>query len=115
MGKSRGGSVRSVQIERDQGAIEEATTQQTVHEAIWDKIHRKRFYLSEQALICQGSLRGDSGYTDCSPTAKKVLEGRYEYPEGFDSATRKLLEECAPIRQTVPKQSVSTMILRQDW
>ena len=43
MGKSRGGSVRSVKIEQDQGAIDEATTQQTVHEAIWGKIHRKRF------------------------------------------------------------------------
>ena len=115
MGKSRGGSVRSIQIERDRGAIEEATTQQTVHEAIWDEIHRKRFYLAEQAPICQGSLRGDFGYTACSPTAKKVLEGRYEYPEGFDSATRELLEECAPILQTVPKQSVSKIIRRQEW
>ena len=46
---------------------------------------------------------------------KKVLEGRYEYPKGFDLATRKLLEECARIRQTVPKQSVSTIIWRQEW
>ena len=71
MGNSRDGSVRSVQIERDRGAIEEATTQQTVHKAIWDEIHRKRFYLAEQAPIYQGSLRGDFGYTSCSPTAKK--------------------------------------------
>ena len=110
MGKSRGGSVRSVQIERYRGAIEEATTQQKVHEAIWDKIHRKRFYLAEQAPICQGSLRGDFGYTACSPTAKKALKGRYKYLEGFDLATRELLEECARIRQTVPKQSVSKII-----
>ena len=71
MGKSRGGSVRSVQIQRDQGAIDEATTQQTVHEAIWDEIHRKRFYLAEQAPICQGSLRGEFWYTACSSKAKK--------------------------------------------
>ena len=115
MGKSGGGSVKSVQIERYRGAIYEATTQQTVHKTIWDEIHRKRFYLAEQAPICQGSLRGDFGYTACSPTAKKVLEGRYEYPEGFDSATRELLEECARIRQTVPKRSVSTIIRRQKW
>ena len=55
MGKSQGRSVQSVQIERDQGAIEESTTQKTVHEAIWDEIHQKRFYLAEQAPICQGS------------------------------------------------------------
>ena len=45
-------------------------TQQKVHESIWDKIHRKRFYLAEQAPICQCFLRGDFGYTACSPTAK---------------------------------------------
>ena len=72
MGKSRGGSVRSVQIEQDWGEIDEATTQQTVNGAIWDEIHRKWFYLAEQAPICQGSLRGDFGYTAFSPTAKKV-------------------------------------------
>ena len=58
MGKIQGGSVQSVQIERDLEEIDEATTQSTVHEAIWDEIHRKRFYLVEQASICQGSLRG---------------------------------------------------------
>ena len=83
MGKSRGGSVQSVKIEQDQGSIDEATTQQTVQEAIWYEIHRKRFYLAEQASICRDSIRGEFGYTACSPTAKKVLEGRYEYPEGF--------------------------------
>ena len=80
MGKIQGGSVQSVQIERDLEEIDEATTQRTVHEAIWDEIHRKRFYLVEQASICQGSLRGDFGYTAFSPTAKKVLERGYYYP-----------------------------------
>ena len=46
MGKSRGESVQYAQIERDRGAIDEATTQETVHKAIWDEIHRKRFYLA---------------------------------------------------------------------
>ena len=85
-----------------------------MHEAIWDEIHLKRFYIVEQAPIWQGILRDDFEYTACSPTAKKVLEGRYEYPEGFDSATHKLLEECARIRQTVLKQSVATIIRRQE-
>ena len=80
------------------GKINEATTQQTVHKTIWDEIHRKRFYLAEQAPICQGSLRGDFGYTFFSPTSRKVLEVQYDYPEGFELETRKLLEECARIR-----------------
>ena len=115
IGKSWGGSVRSLQIERYHGAIEEATTQQTVHEAICCEIHQKQFYLAEQAPIFQGSLRGDFGYTACSPTAKKSLEVRYEYPEGFDLATCELLEECTRIRQTVLRRSVVTIIRRQEW
>ena len=51
MGKIRGGSMRLVKIEQERREIDEATTQQTVHEAIWDEIHRKRFCLSEQAPI----------------------------------------------------------------
>ena len=63
MSNIRGGSVRSVQIEQDRGEIDEATMQQTVHESIWDKIHRKRFYLAEQSQICKVILRDDFGYT----------------------------------------------------
>ena len=107
--------MRSIKIERYRGEIDEAMTQQTVYKAIWDNIHRKQFYLAEQSTICKGSLRGDFGYTALSPTATKVLKGTYEYPEGFDSATQKILEECAQIRQTVPKRSVSTIIRRQEW
>ena len=77
MGKCRGVSVQSVQLKQDRGAIEEATTQQTLHKAIWDENHQKLFYLAEQAPIYQGSLRGDFEYTACSPTARKLLEGRY--------------------------------------
>ena len=51
MGKSRGGSVQLLQIERYQGYTDEDTTQQIVHEAIWDEIHCKQYYLAEQTSI----------------------------------------------------------------
>jgi len=62
MGKSRGRSVSMVQVEDTTGNIVEHTTQQTIHAAIWDEIHRKRFFLAEEAPICQGRLRGEFGY-----------------------------------------------------
>ena len=43
MGKVQGGSVQSVQIERNLGEIDEATTQQTVHKSIYDDIRHKQF------------------------------------------------------------------------
>ena len=50
MGKIQGGSVQSVQIERDFGEIYKTTTQQTVHEAVWDE-----FQLQAILLIITGS------------------------------------------------------------
>jgi len=66
-----------------------------VEEAIWNKIHKKRFFLAEEAPIHQGKLRGDFGYCAISPTAKTILNGTYDYPNNFYEATRELCEECA--------------------
>ena len=59
--------------------------------AIWDRIHKKRFHLAEQAPICQGQLRGDFGYLANTPATSQVLAGTYNYPPGFDPATQELI------------------------
>ena len=74
---------------------------------------KKRFFLAEEAPICQGKLRGDFGYCAISPTAKAVLDGTYDYPDDFHEATRELCEECARIMLTVPSRSVSSLITRE--
>ncbi len=56
MKKQFGGSVRVVQVEDDEGELVEFTTQAEVHEAIWSNIHRCRFYLAVEALICSTPL-----------------------------------------------------------
>jgi len=70
MGKARGRSVSVVQVDDAAGNVVEHTTQESVQTAIWDEIHKKRFYLAEEAPICQGRLRGDFGYLSVSPMAK---------------------------------------------
>ena len=115
MSKPRGRSVRTVQMSDDEGRITEHSTQTTVQNAIWNKIHGQRFYLAEQAPICQGNLRGDFGYMAFSPVAKSVLDGTYVYPPDFDPATRELVEECARIRQKIPPNSVSDDISTSQW
>ena len=55
MGKARSGSVRKVLIEdEDSGTLTEQATQESVQQAIFDNIHRKRFYLEEAAPACNG-------------------------------------------------------------
>ncbi|KAL7524818.1 hypothetical protein ACHAXR_000726, partial [Thalassiosira sp. AJA248-18] len=115
MAKSKGRSVRTVQTVDEDGAVTDHTTQATVQEAIWNEIHGQRFFLAEQAPICQGQLRGEFGYMAFSPTARSILDGSYQFPPHFDQATRDLLLECASIRQTVPANSVDTDISREQW
>jgi len=68
-GKKRGRSVSSVQVENAAGIVTEYSGQQEVQEAIFSEIHQKRFFLAEQAPICNGWMRGAFGYTATSPVA----------------------------------------------
>ena len=86
-----------------------------IHRDIFNEIHNKRFYLAEEAPICQGELRGEFGYQAFSPTAKAILAGTYEYPDSFDQATREICEECAMIRHPITANAFSSDIRMQRW
>ena len=88
LGKKQGRGVRTVHTKADLGETLEHSTQALVQEAIWNEIHRKRFFLAEEAPICKGNLQGDFGYMAMSPTANAVLDGTYDYHADFDQATR---------------------------
>jgi len=47
--------------------------------------------------------------------AADILEGRYEFPENFDRATRELCEECALIHKIIPKNSVKIKMSKEDY
>ncbi len=117
MGKARGGSVCHVLVDSgDQsGLLTENVTQETVQEAIFNNIHRKRFFLAESAPICTGNLRGRFGYNAVTKTAKAILNGKYKYPPEFDQATKKICEECACIREMIPIDSMDTIIAKEQW
>ncbi len=79
MGKPRGGSVCRVLVkdENQEGVLTKNVTQDTVQAAIFNNIHRKRFFLAENAPICSGMLRGQFGYNAVTRTAKAILAGQY--------------------------------------
>ncbi len=97
LGKSWGGACFKVQVEQVEGTVKEINSKEELHKAIWDNIHRKRFYLTEDAPICSGPLRGAFGYNSVTPTAKAILEGTYNYPPDFDEVTKEILQECTLI------------------
>lgn len=107
--------MRRVQVRESDGAIREATTQREVEDSIWNEIHGKRFYLAEQAPICQGRLRGDFGYMANTKATREVLAGTYVCPEGTDSGTIDLFQEIAWLRSIIPENSVSTVMRRSGW
>jgi hypothetical protein len=78
-----------------------------VQETIFNEVHRKQYYLAEEAPICQGAFRGQFGYTATSPTARSVLDGTYDFSPDMDAATRELFEEIAHIRSMVPLDSLT--------
>jgi hypothetical protein len=59
----RGRSVRTVQVEDGTGRVIDYDTEETVQEAIFNEVHRKRYILVEEAPIRQGGLQGQFGYT----------------------------------------------------
>jgi len=91
-------------------------TQKSIHEAIWSNIHYKRFYLAEEAPICQGQLRQDFGYNATTVTTALILDGSYIYPEElFDQATKDLCIKCALTRKIIPENSVKIKMTKENF
>jgi hypothetical protein len=97
MRKNKGSSVKSAQIQDDEGGVTEFTAQKEVEGAIWSEIHGKRFYLAEQAPICQGGLRGEFGYMANIVAAQEVLDGVYMPEKDEHQGTLELFEKIARI------------------
>ena len=114
-GKPRGRSARVVQATEDDGRVIEIEGQEAVEDAIWDRIHRQRFYSSEAAPICRGSLRGEFGYMANTDAAREVLQGTYRFPPDFHEGTRDIFEECARIRSMIPANSASGVYTPEDF
>jgi hypothetical protein len=115
MGKKSGGSVQAVQVEDTEGNIEVLNTQAEIHEAIWSNIHRKRFYLADEAPICNSPLREIFRYNADTEAGEEVLSGTYEFEPGFDDATMRICQEVAAIREVVPADSVDAIVRKGDW
>ncbi|KAL7524606.1 hypothetical protein ACHAWF_001017, partial [Thalassiosira exigua] len=116
--KPKGRSARVVTTEElGEGEVTEHTGQSVVEQAIWNGIHKQRFYLAEHAPICKGEMRKALfGYRATTIVAKQVLlAGTYDYPEDFDETTRELCEVCGAIRLGVPARSVNSKIDRREW
>jgi hypothetical protein len=112
--KERSPPPTSVQVEGSNGTVTKHNTKKSVNNAIWTDIHHKWFHLAEEAPVCQGQLCQDLEYNAVSKTARAILDGTYEYPVSFDQATKELCQECALIRQIVPKDSVRIQITKED-
>ncbi len=101
--------------DEEQGTLTEHITQESVQEAFFDNIHRKRFFLAEAAPAYNGPLQGLFGYNAVTITAQQILDGLYPYPPDFDQATKEVCEECARIRMMIPQDSLNATITKNDW
>ncbi len=113
-GKKKTQSATSIQVEGKGGAIEHST-QETVEQTIFSKIHNKQYTMAGEAPTCNGTLFGKFGYTPDIPALRAVLDGTYVAPQDSDTATLELFEETAAICCRVPKDSVSMCITPAQW
>jgi hypothetical protein len=116
MGKKRGGLVCRIITDdpNNKGQQIKHTTQVSVQEAIFDNIHRLRFFLAESMPICQGRLRGGFGYNTISSVACTVLDGTFVYPNDFDEAKKEICWECAAIWALIPLDSMIILLTKED-
>ena len=115
MSLRRSRSVKVVQVENDDGTITDLEGKDVIEKAILSRIHDTRFYLAEQAPICQGTMRGKFGYLAINDASKRFLSGTYHYPAEFDQATREIMEECACIHRLIKPTPTSDSITRLNW
>ena len=73
MAKPRGRSARIVSESTDDGVVTEFEGQRAVEDAIFSRIHDHRFFLPEQAPVCQGMMRGEFGYQVNTLDGRQVL------------------------------------------
>ncbi len=110
----RGQIVRAVQIEDGTGRVIDYKTKDSVQEAIFNKVHWKRYNLAEEAPICQGVLRGQFDYISTFPTAQTILNGTYVFPPDMEETTKELFVEIAQIRSIVPPYSISGGVISRE-
>ncbi len=114
-GKKKTCSAAFIQIEGQNGAIMEQTTQDAVEQTILSEIHKKWYMLAGEAPICNGGLFQDFGYMATSPASRAVLDGTYVLPPSSDAATSELFSEISNICCLVPADSVSITITPLHW
>jgi hypothetical protein len=115
LGQRRGGGVSSVQVEEEEGQMNEYHTQSEVQSVIWSKIHQERYHLAEEAPICQGALRGDFGYNANTPSGDAVLNGTYTAHLSGQEGTHSIFRAISEIRSRVPANSIPHIINREAW
>jgi hypothetical protein len=115
MGQQSGRSVQSVQVAESGGGITEHTTQNGIENAIWTNIHQRRFFLAEDAPICQGDLRREFGYLANTEAAHAVLHGEYTPSHPINPATADIFAEVARTRSIIPRNYISDLVTAGDW
>ena len=76
----------------------------------------KRFRLAFSAPSYQpGHIFNNIGFLGNTEAASQILEGKYDYPQYTDPATKLLLQEVAKIYAQIPNEELTTFVLAEDF
>ena len=88
----------SVHEEKGSEVIEHMRKLAVKQEAIFEKVHNKRFTMAESAPIYHSPMVEEFGYNSTTPAAQAVLDDMYAITPELEASTAEIFHECARIR-----------------
>ena len=116
LGKLNGGSITKVDVEQDNGTIEEITTKEGIESACMEE-NELKYRQTQQSPCMIEPLASELGYLGITDSCEKILEGSYIPPEGVNRYTRELLQHMQRLllQHAPPKAEISTEMYKEGW
>ena len=116
LGKLHGGSITKVDIEKEDGSIEEITTKEGIEEACMQE-NEYKYRQTQQSPFMQEPLLSDIGYLGTTDACNDILAGSYNIPEGVSTYTRELIHHMRrlPLQHAPPQAEIPTATFKSGW
>jgi predicted lipid carrier protein YhbT len=115
--KIRKGGVTKVEVELENGDIDEITTKQGIEEACMEE-NKKKFKQTEQTPCMQEPLRQLLGKFGDTESCQQILQGQFVPPPNTPIFTRELLAQLkqeTPINDSRPSLYLSKTDFQEGW
>ena len=112
--KLRAGGVTFVQVEDSTGRLTEVTGKANI-ERVFNKSNYAKYDQAKQTSFMKEPLVTDFNFLGIGPSAKQVLEGTYEPPEGVDHYAELFLQQLVQTAEAKGGDPQATWLDTETW